>query len=70
MLLDMNGERQAVYRQSTLDVSYPNPRIEALKQFLARNFRRAMSLSDLSAATSLSQRTLIRTCQRELGYGL
>ena len=67
LLMDAHNERQAVYRQGALDVKYPNPRIEALKHFVASNFRKAMSLADMAAAVSLSERTLIRTCQKELG---
>ncbi len=67
LLLDMQGERQAVYFRGALDVRYENPRIEIMKQFVAQNFRHALTLADLAGATSLSERTLNRTCQRELG---
>lgn len=67
LLLDTQTERQAVYRQGALDVKYENPRMEILKQFVAQHFRKALSLADLAGAVSLTERTLIRTCQRELG---
>lgn len=67
LLMDPHGERQAVYFRGALDVRYENPKIEAMKRFVAQNFRHAVTLSDLAGATSLSERTLNRTCQRELG---
>lgn len=67
LLLDIQGERQAVYFRGALDVRYENPKIELMKQYVAQHFRHALSLADLAGATSLSERTLNRTCQRELG---
>lgn len=67
LLLDMQGQRQAAYFRGALDTLYQDPKIEAMKQFVAKNFRHALTLSDLAGATSLTERTLNRTCQRELG---
>ncbi len=67
LLLESQGERQAVYFRGALDVRYENPKIEIMKQYVAQHFRHALTLSDLAGATSLSERTLNRTCQRELG---
>lgn len=67
LMSNVRNERQAVYRQGSLDVAYKNPRMETLKQFLATNFRRALSLEDMASAVSTTERTLMRTCQQELG---
>ncbi|RLT95990.1 GlxA family transcriptional regulator [Ketobacter sp.] len=67
LLLDTQGERQAVYFRGALDVRYEHPKMEMMKQYVAQHFRHALTLSDLAGATSLSERTLNRTCQRELG---
>lgn len=67
LMSNVRNERQAVYRQGSLDVAYNNPRMEMLKQFLATNFRRALSLEDMASAVSITERTLMRTCQQELG---
>ena len=68
LMMDPVGERhQSGFRQGSLDVAYDNPRIEHLKQYLAQNFRRAISLEDMALALSTTERTLTRTCQKELG---
>ena len=67
LLLDIHGERQAVYFRGALDMRYENPKMELMKQYVAQHFRHALTLSDLAGATALSERTLNRTCQRELG---
>lgn len=67
LMMDPNSERHPAFRQGSLDVAYDNPRIETLKQYLAQNFRRALSLEDMALALSTTERTLTRVCQKELG---
>ena len=66
LMMDSNSQPNG-FRQGSLDVAYDNPRIESLKHYLAQNFRRAISLEEMALALSTTERTLTRTCQKELG---
>jgi len=67
MMMNPTDLQNASYRQGSLDIAYEDPRMENLKQYLAKNFRSPVSLEDMASALSTTGRTLTRICQKELG---